>query len=276
METRPAVGPREYARLNTRELRETFLLENLFAPGELKLVYWETDRAVVGAVVPGTEPLMLTATPELAAEFFCERREVGVLNLGGAGMVTVDGDVHALHAFDGLYVGRGSREVSFQSDDPAHPARFYLLSYPAHAVYPTTLIPHAQTNRIELGATAAANCRTLFQYIHEGGVKSCQLVMGFTRLEHGSVWNTMPPHTHARRSEIYLYFDLPADAAVFHFMGPGGETRHLVVRSGDAVLSPVWSIHSGCGTTNYAFVWGMGGENQRFADMDGIPVAALR
>lgn len=276
MQTRPAVSPREYARLNTRELRDAFLLENLFVPGELKLCYWETDRTVVGAAVPTVGPLPLLAPPELAADHFCERRELGTLNLGGPGTVTVDGTAHALRAFDALYVGRGSRAVTFASDDPAHPARFYLLSYPAHAAHPTTLIPHAAAHRIELGATTTANCRTLFQYIHEGGARSCQLVLGFTRLEPGSVWNTMPPHTHSRRSEVYLYFDLPADAAVFHFMGPGDETRHLLVGSGDAVLSPPWSIHSGCGTTSYAFVWGMGGENQEFADMDGVPIPDLR
>ena len=276
MVTRYAVGPREYARMNTQELRDTFLLQNLFVPGEVNFAYWETDRAVVGAAVPTDEALVLQTAPELAADYFCERRELGVLNLGGPGKIVVDGTEHALRPCDGLYVSRGTRDVSFASDDPAQPARFYLLSYPAHAAHPTTHIPHAQANRIELGTTENANRRTLFQYIHEGGVQSCQLVMGFTRLEHGSVWNTMPPHTHARRSEIYLYFDLPADAAAFHFMGPGDEMRHLLVHAEEAVLSPVWSIHAGCGTTSYAFVWGMGGENQRFADMDGVPIAALR
>jgi 4-deoxy-L-threo-5-hexosulose-uronate ketol-isomerase len=276
MEIRPAVSRQEYDRMTTRELRTAFLVERLFTPGEINLVYWETDRTVLGSATPLESPLGLEADRELAAEFFCERRELGVINIGGAGTVTVDGTRYALGALGCLYVGRGSRDVIFASDDSTQPAKFYLVSYPAHAEHPTKPALPADANQIQLGAPETANQRTIFQYIHEGGIRSCQLVMGFTQLAPGSVWNTMPPHTHARRSEVYLYFDLPTDAAAFHFMGPGDETRHVVVRNGQAVLSPIWSIHAGCGTRNYSFIWAMGGENQRFADMDGIAVADLR
>lgn len=277
MEIRPAVSWQEYERMTTRELRAAFLVEGLFAPGEINLVYWESDRTVLGSATPLDAPLRLEADRELAAEFFCERRELGVMNIGGAGAVTIDGTSYALGALGCLYVGRGSREVIFASDDPAQPAKFYLVSYPAHAVvHPTKPAQPADANQLQLGAPETANQRTIFQYIHEAGIRSCQLVLGFTQLAPGSVWNTMPPHTHSRRSEVYLYFDLPADAAAFHFMGPGDETRHLLVHNGQAVLSPIWSIHAGCGTRNYSFIWAMGGENQRFADMDGIAVSDLR
>lgn len=276
MERRLTASPNEYAQMDTEELRNAFAVETLFAVGAVETVYWEVDRTVIGSAVPLGASLKLGTDKELAAEFFCERRELGALNLGGAGRIMVDGVVHALEPLDCLYVGRGSREVLFESADPTKPARFYLVSYPAHAVHPTTLIRHADARKLELGDPGTANRRTLHQYIHEGGAKSCQLVMGFTRLAPGSVWNTMPPHTHWRRSEVYLYFDVPETAAVFHLMGPGEETRHLVLKSWQAALSPAWSIHSGCGTAAYAFVWAMGGENQRFDDMDGIPISQLR
>ena len=277
MKTRYAVSPREYARMGTEEMLAAFLLEDLFAPGEARLTYWETDRTVVGGIVPTDRPLCLHSGPELDAAFFCQRREVGVINLGAAGQVFVDGREFFLNPLDALYVGRGAESVEFRSPSgAAQPAQFYLLSYPAHTAYPTTQVTPDEAQRVELGSPESANRRTLFRYIHEGGVRSCQLVMGCTRLATGSVWNTVPPHTHARRSEVYLYFDLPPEAAAFHFMGPGDETRHLVVRDRQAVLSPPWSIHAGCGTTAYAFVWGMGGENQRFDDMDPVPVPLLR
>jgi 4-deoxy-L-threo-5-hexosulose-uronate ketol-isomerase len=276
MEIRFAASQNETQRMNTQELRDSFLIEDLFATDAVSLVYWETDRAVVGSIVPTSRALRLETTPELASEFFCERRELGILNLGGPGSVSVDGVSCDLDALDALYVGRGSREIVFASSGSANPAKYYLLSYPAHAAFPSKLIRRGEARKIELGSRATANERTIYQYIHEEGVRSCQLVMGFTTLKEGSVWNTFPPHTHLRRSEVYLYFDLPEDAAVFHFMGPKEGTRHLVVRSGQAVLSPAWSIHSGCGTQAYSFVWGMGGENQRFADMDGIAVRELK
>lgn len=276
MEIRYAVGLDQYPRMTTEELRRHFLVEKVFVPGAVELVYWETERTVLGGIVPLSEALTLESDPALASDFFCERREAAAFNLGGTGEVIVDGQSFPLGERDGIYIGRGSREVSFTSGDPANPARYYLVSYPAHTMYPTMAAPQSGANLIELGAPAAANVRSLRQYIHEGGVHSCQLVAGITQLQTGSIWNTMPPHTHLRRSEVYFYFDLPETAALFHFMGASGETRHLVIHSGQAVLSPSWSIHCGCGTEAYSFIWAMGGENQRFTDMDGIPVADLK
>lgn len=276
MQIRYAVGKEQYQRMTTEELRRHFLVENLFTHGRSELLYWETERTVLGGIVPVDAPLALENEPELASDYFCERREAGAFNLGGPGEVIVDGKTFALGLRDAIYIGRGSREVSFVSTDAANPARFYLISYPAHAAYPTQLVAKGSANRVDLGATATANERTIFQYIHEGGAKSCQLVTGLTQLNTGSIWNTMPPHTHLRRSEVYFYFDLPDSAAVFHFMGEGQETRHLVLHSGQAVLSPSWSIHSGCATEAYAFIWAMGGENQKFTDMDGIKISDLK
>ena len=275
MKMRHAVGKNEYMRMTTHELRTHFLGDKLFVPGAIELLYWETDRAVVGAAVPTEVSLTLENDAALAAEFFCQRRELGVLNLGGPGEITVDGARFALASLDGLYAGRGSREISFVSLEKQNPSKFFLISYPAHAQHPVQFIPQSSANRVDLGTQADANKRTIFQYIHEGGAKSCQLVMGMTRLEAGSVWNTMPPHTHARRSEIYCYFALPENAAVVHLMGPEKETRHLVMRREQVVLSPIWSMHAGCGTEAYSFIWAMGGENQRFADMDVIKISDL-
>ena len=271
-----AADSHRYATLNTAGLREAFLVESLFQPGVVSMVYSDADRAVVGSAAPGSAPLELAAPPELRARYFTERRELGVLNVGGPGKVVVDGAAYPLDNLDCLYVGRGSRDVSFSSVDARTPAAFYLLSYPAHADYPTTPAAKARANAVELGAEETANRRTLYKYIHPDGVRSCQLVMGFTRMKPGSVWNTMPPHTHARRTEVYLYFDLPAQARVMHFMGLPEQTRHLVVADRQAVVSPSWSIHAGCGTSPYAFCWGMGGENQAFDDMDALTVGQLK
>jgi 4-deoxy-L-threo-5-hexosulose-uronate ketol-isomerase len=276
MQIRYAVGKEQYQRMTTEELRRHFLVEKLFEAGRSELVYWETERTVLGGIVPTDGALALEAEPELASEYFCERREAGAFNLGGPGEVIVDGERFALGLRDGIYIGRGSREVSFVSSDSANPARYYLISYPAHAAHPTRLVAREGANRVDLGATATANERTIFQYIHEGGAPSCQLVTGMTQLKTGSIWNTMPPHTHLRRSEVYFYFDLPETAAVFHFMGAGDETRHLVLHGGQAVLSPSWSIHCGCATEAYSFIWAMGGENQKFTDMDGIKISDLK
>jgi len=276
MQFRYAFGPDSYKRMTTPELREAFLADQLFAKGGIEFLYWENDRTVAGSAVPLSEPISLGNYPALASDFFCQRRELGILNIGGPGIVTVDGASHAVGTKDCLYVGRGAREVAFASESAATPAKYFLMSYPAHTTYPTTLIRQSDANRLELGDSANANRRVICRYIHEKGALSCQLVMGYTQLEKGSVWNTMPPHTHARRSEVYLYFDLPPETAVFHLMGPGDETRHLVVQNEQAVLSPIWSIHSGCGTSAYSFIWAMGGENQRFDDMDGIPVRDIK
>ncbi|WOO40849.1 5-dehydro-4-deoxy-D-glucuronate isomerase [Rubellicoccus peritrichatus] len=274
MDVRYTVGTNEYKRMSTRELRDAFLMD-LFEDGKLNLLYCEVERSIVGAVVPTGGEIVLEAGKELAADYFCQRREVGVLNIGAKGTVTVDGNVYALDNLDGLYVGRGSRDISFSSLDGSAPARFYLVSYPAHAEYPTALVRMADANALHLGSMEDSNKRTIYQYIHENGVKSCQLVMGFTQMEPGSVWNTMPCHTHERRTEVYMYFGLDEGSRVFHFMGPGNETRHITMANEQAVISPMWSIHSGCGTKSYSFCWAMGGENQRFDDMDHIAIKDL-
>lgn len=276
MEVRYSTGLNEYKRMNTQELREAFMIESLFAYGDLNLLYCEVERAIVGGVVPIQEPLLLEAGKELAADYFCQRREVGVLNIGGSGTVTVDGTEYSMDHLDGLYIGRDSKAVSFASADASVPARFYLVSYPAHTSYPTLHAKKADANALHLGSVEDSNKRTIYQYIHEKGIKSCQLVMGFTELEPGSVWNTMPCHTHERRTEVYLYFSLDESAKVFHLMGPGDETRHLAMANEQAVISPMWSIHSGCGTKAYTFCWSMGGENQRFDDMDAIAIKDLK
>jgi 4-deoxy-L-threo-5-hexosulose-uronate ketol-isomerase len=247
-------------------------VDGLFVPDEIKLVYSNVDRMIVGSAVPTTRPLSLEAGAELRAEYFAERREIGAFNIGEPGSITVDGREYGMAYQEVLYIGRGSKTIRFASADASHPARFYIVSLPAHEEYPTTHVPKAQANRVDLGSQEAANVRTIYQYIYEGGVPSCQLVMGFTELVPGSVWNTMAAHTHERRSEVYLYFNLAGDNVVFHFMGEPKETRHIVVRDGQVVISPSWSIHAGAGTSHYSFVWAMGGENQAFDDMDPAPM----
>jgi 4-deoxy-L-threo-5-hexosulose-uronate ketol-isomerase len=262
--------------MTTDELRASFLVQGLFVPGAVQLRHIDLDRVVLGGAVPKSLPLRLDAPPELLAEFFCERREVGVLNIGAAGRVSVDGVAYPLGNRDLVYVGRGSREVLFESDDATQPARFYIVSYPAHADHPTTRVSSKDVQSAEIGSIEQANCRRIARYIHTAGIQSAQLVMGMTALEPGSVWNTMPAHTHDRRTEVYLYFDLPASAVVFHQLGEPAETRHLIVRDGEVALSPGWSIHAGCGTTNYSFCWAMGGENQDYADMQPVDMNSLR
>ena len=272
-----AHSPGSVSRFNTEELRANFLLDALFVSDSVVLNYWETDRTIVGSAVPASTPLKLQASKkELAADYFLERREIGILNIGGAGKVEVDGKMFTMQKLDCLYIGRGVKEVFFHSADSSAPALFYLLSYPAHTAYPTTLSRQVDATAVELGAPETANQRTIYKYIHREGVQSCQLVMGITCMKSGSIWNTMPSHTHLRRSEAYLYFDMDPAHRVIHLMGEPSETRHLVVRAGEAILSPVWSIHSGAGTASYSFCWGMGGENQDFNDMDGFPISDLR
>jgi 4-deoxy-L-threo-5-hexosulose-uronate ketol-isomerase len=262
--------------LTTDELRASFLVQGLFEPGAVNLRHIDLDRVVLGGAVPTSSPLKLEAPAELLAEFFCQRRELGVLNIGASGRVTVDGTVYALNNRDLVYVGRGSREVTFESDDPRQPARFYLVSYPAHGNHPTTRVSSKDVQSAEIGSMEQANRRRIARYIHTAGIQSAQLVMGMTALEPGSVWNTMPAHTHDRRTEIYLYFDVAPDAVVFHQLGEPTETRHLIVRDGEVALSPGWSIHAGCGTSNYSFCWAMGGENQDYADMQPVDMNTLR
>jgi 4-deoxy-L-threo-5-hexosulose-uronate ketol-isomerase len=276
METRYAPDPVRFERMNTAEIRQHFLIDDLFAPGQVKLVYWHTDRMIIGSVTPTTAALALEAGQALRANYFAERREIGVINLGGEGQIRVDGVTYSLTKKDTLYIGRGSREIEFSSLAAANPALFYLVSLPAHQAYPAQLAKAEALEAAALGSQAEANQRKLYKVIHPEGIQSCQLVMGFTELAEGSIWNTMPAHTHERRSEVYLYFDLAPDAVVFHLLGQPTETRHIVVRNGQAALSPSWSIHSGAGTRNYTFVWAMGGENQAFSDMDGVKMEALR
>jgi len=276
MQIRYSPSPLDYQKLGTDDLRSHFLIESLFAEGQLSLVYSDADRAIIGSAVPGKHSIALSADAELRAAYFCERRELGILNVGGHGSVEVDGTLFDMAKLDCLYVGRGSQKVTFASKDPAQPAAFFLLSYPAHTHYPTTRLSVGDVQPLELGTAADANRRSLYKYIHGGGIKSCQLVMGFTSLKEGAVWNTMPSHTHTRRSEVYMYFDVDPKRRIMHFMGLPQHTRHLVVADRQAVISPSWSIHSGCGTGNYSFIWGMGGENQTFEDMDPAPVDTLR
>jgi len=265
-----------YARMTTDELRAAFLVDSLFEPGRVSLAYIDLDRTVVGSAVPLAQPLTLEADLDLRATYFTERRELGVLNIGEAGAVEANGHCYELANLDALYVGRGNEKVVFSSHDAAAPAEFYLLSYPAHAAYPTARIDSRAIEPAVLGSGATANHRKITRLIHLDGVRSSQLVMGFTQLSEGSVWNTMPPHTHMRRSEVYLYFNLaPADRVV-HLMGPAHETRHIVVADKQVVISPGWSIHAGVGTSSYTFCWGMGGENQLYSDMDPLAIADLR
>lgn len=276
MKTIQAADRDAYRRMTSDELRGKFLVADLFQPGQAEFFYTNVDRAVVGGIVPTDKHLALEGGKEMACEFFCERREAGVINLGAAGAVMVDGTTYKVAPRECVYIGRGSRAVSFVSDSANAPAMFYLVSYPAHTDYPTTHASPDKANRIDLGSAKEANRRTLYQYIRLGRIKSCQLVMGFTELHEGSVWNTFPPHTHDRRTEVYCYFDLPKNGLVFHLLGEPNETRHVVVREKQVVLSPEWSIHAGVGAGSYKFVWGMGGENQVFDDMDQVDVGAMK
>ena len=261
-----------YRRLTTSELREAYLIDNTFVPGEVTLCYTDVDRSIVGSAVPLDGGLTLPVHKELASDFFAQRREIGVINIGDSGTIMVDGVTFELGNRDSLYIGRGSKEVEFSSASASQPARFYFVSYPAHTEYPTKLVTKAEANRIEMGSMEECNDRVINQSLIPGIVDTCQLVMGFTELAPGSNWNTMPVHTHRRRTEVYMYFDLPEDQCVFHFMGEPDETRSIVIRDGQAVASPSWSIHSGAGTRNYTFIWAMGGENQEFPDMDHVKV----
>ncbi len=266
-----------FPKMSTAELRETFLVQDLFQPDVIEMVYVDLDRTVVGSAVPVSKTLRLETAPELRSTYFTERRELGVLNIGiGQGVVSVGGQEYELAPRDCLYVGRGNESVTFASRDSKAPAEFYLLSYPAHAPYPTALSKYGALEGLQLGSTASVNRREIRKHIWQGGLASCQLVMGVTQLSDGSAWNTMPPHTHMRRSEVYLYFDLPEEERVLHLMGPAKETRHLVVKNKEIAISPGWSIHAGVGTHSYAFCWGMGGENQAYDDMDPVKIGELR
>lgn len=287
MELRTAASPRDVRTYDTERLREEFLIQDLFVLGEIKLVYSHIDRIITGAAVP-TAPIKLTAGDELRAQYFCERRELGVINIGEAGVISVDGRKYEIGHKDGMYIGMGSKDIVFESKDAAEPAKFYLNSAPAHKEYPTKLIKLEgvsdsddvviikDENKVELGCLEESNHRIINKYILPGQVESCQLVMGMTALKPGSVWNTMPCHTHDRRMEVYLYIEIPEDAFVVHYMGEPTQTRHIIVHNEEAVISPSWSIHAGSGSRNYTFIWGMVGENQAFDDMDGVRNLDLR
>lgn len=286
MELRTAASPRDVKHYTTERLREEFLIQDLFVPGEIRLVYSHIDRIITGAAVP-TKALRLTAGDELRADYFLQRREMGVINIGGAGRIVVDGKEYEVGYKEGMYIGMGAQDIVFDSVDAKNPARFYLNSAPAHKAYPTVLIkPEGapadgvviikDENKVELGSLEEANHRVICKYILPGQVESCQLVMGMTKLMPGSVWNTMPCHTHDRRMEVYLYFEMPEDAIVMHYMGEPQETRHIVMRNEEAVISPSWSIHAGCGSQAYTFIWGMVGENQAFNDMDDVAMKDLK
>ena len=286
MELRTAASPKDVKMYTTERLREEFLIDDLFHTGEIKLVYSHIDRIITGSAVP-VEPIALTAGEELRAEYFCQRRELGVINIGPAGSITVDGRRYEVGFKEGMYIGMGAKEITFESDDPKNPARFYLNSAPAHKTYPTKLIKLQgeasddvviikDENKVELGCLEESNHRVINKYILPGQVESCQLVMGMTALKPGSVWNTMPCHTHDRRMEVYLYFEMPENAFVMHYMGEPQETRHIVMRNEQAVISPSWSIHAGSGSRAYTFIWVMVGENQAFDDMDGIRMQDLK
>jgi 4-deoxy-L-threo-5-hexosulose-uronate ketol-isomerase len=274
MKVRASTDPAGLRRMTSSDIRDSFVIGDLFRPGEVSMTYVEVDRAVVGSAVPVDAPLSLATDRRLAARYFCERREVGVINIGTPGWVSLDGVRHELARLDSLYIGRGVETVVFGGGSEEGHAKFYFVSYPAHAAYPSRLVRKDQAPAIQAGDQKTANRRVIRQSIRPGIVETCQLVMGFTELEFGNVWNTMPPHTHDRRSEIYMYFDA-APARVMHIMGPPSEPRTVFVDDGEAVFSPSWSMHSGVGTADYRFVWSMGGENLEFDDMDGLTVADL-
>lgn len=280
MEVRPGANPNDVKNYDTDRLRHDFLIQDVFVPGEIKTIYSQIDRIIVGSATPAGKALKLTAGDELRAAYFLERREMGVINIGGKGTMTLDGVKYDFDYKDGIYIGMGTKEVIFESADAANPAKFYFNSAPAHKTYPTVFINPEKDilpeNKKELGCLENANHRTIRKYILPGQVESCQFEMGMTALEPGSVWNTMPCHTHDRRMEVYLYFEVPENDVVFHYMGEPTQTRHIVMRNEEAVISPSWSIHSASATHAYTFIWGMVGENQDFDDMDDVDMKDLR
>ena len=280
MDIRYSANPNDVKRYTTQELRDEFLIENLYRPDQVVAVYSHVDRMVTLGCMPVKESVSIDKGIDVWANFgtryFLERREIGMFNIGGAGTVTVDGTVYELGCKDCLYITMGTKEVRFASADSAKPAKFYMVSAPAHCSYETKLLKLADAAKKPLGDPATSNKRVINQFIHPDVLKTCQLSMGMTVLEEGSVWNTMPAHTHERRMEVYMYFEVPEDQVIFHMMGQGQETRHIVMRNEQAVISPSWSIHAGAGTASYTFIWAMGGENQAFDDMDTIPTVELK
>jgi 4-deoxy-L-threo-5-hexosulose-uronate ketol-isomerase len=267
--------PQDVVGMSTQQLRDAFQITGLFAPGEVRGHFTDLDRLVVGGVMPVEKPIELANHRETGRAFFLERRELGAINIGGAGKIVADGKAFSLGKIDCVYLPMGTKSVSFSSDDAKNPAKFYFLSCPAHAAHPAAILKSTDVTPLVLGAQETANKRTLYKYIHPGGIQSCQLVMGLTALEPGNVWNSFPPHTHWRRTEVYCYFDL-GDRVLSHFFGEPSETRHLFMKNEEVALSPNWSMHFGVGAGNYKFIWGMAGENQVFDDMDAVKPADLK
>ncbi|WP_169891023.1 5-dehydro-4-deoxy-D-glucuronate isomerase [Litchfieldia alkalitelluris] len=276
LDTRYATYPGDVKKYTTDELREHFLVEKLFESGQVHLTYTHNDRMIFGGVTPAEEELTIKLDKELGVDYFLERREMGIINIGGDGVVILDGVEYSMQLRDGLYVSRGTKEVLFRSKDASAPAKFYINSTPAHHTYPTVKIDINKIVPLEAGSSDTLNDRKIYQYIHPNVCESCQLQMGLTMLSPGSVWNTMPCHTHERRMEVYLYFNMDPDTRVFHFMGKPDETRHLVMKNEQAAISPSWSIHTGTATSNYTFIWGMCGENITYTDMDMVKMEELR
>ena len=276
MQVRFQNSPKETGTMNTQQLRENFLIQQLMQAGKIELVYSHFDRLIIGGAVPTSEAIVLPNEDELKANFFLERREMGIINVGGKGTVAADGENYEIDKLECVYLGKGTKDVSFSSADENNPAHFYILSLPAHHTYPNKKMTKDEAAPVTLGDIATSNKRTIYKYIHNAGIESCQLVMGLTVLEDGSVWNSVPPHTHTRRMEAYFYFDLNEAHRVMHFMGEPQETRHLVVANHEAAISAPWSMHFGVGTANYGFIWGMTGENKEFTDMDQVAIAALK
>ena len=276
MRNRYANNPKDSKRYDTEELRENYLVEGIFKDDQIELVYSHVDRIIFGGIKPVYKELKLEAGKEMGVDYFLERRELGIINIGGKAIVTIDETEYELKEKDGLYVGKGNKEVSFKSVNPEEPAKLYVNSVPAHKEYETVKIDIEKANPVRLGDNKTLNKRTIYQYVHPNVCESCQLLMGLTMLEPGNAWNTMPCHTHERRMEVYFYFDMDEETRVFHLMGEPTETRHLVVKNEECVISPSWSIHSGVGTSNYTFIWGMCGENKTFDDMDHISMDILR
>lgn len=276
MEVRNAANPRDVKNYTTDRLREEFHIPQLFTKDNCKMVYSHIDRIITAGFMPVDQELKLEAGKELASNYFLERREMGCINIGGKGIITVDGTEYVMNPRDGIYIGKGNKEISFKSENPEEPAKFYVSSCPAHCTYPIKHIDITKAKKVPCGSAEECNKRVINQYIHPEVVQSCQLAMGLTQLEVGSNWNTMPCHTHDRRMEVYLYLDMNENDVVFHMMGEPQETRHIIMHNEEAVISPSWSIHSGVGTRNYSFIWAMCGENQEFTDMDFIATKDLR
>ncbi len=276
MEVRFQSSPKEVKGMSTDELRSNFLIQQLIQADSLKLVYSHYDRVIIGGVKPLQQKVVLPNEAELRADYFLQRREIGIINVGGAGVVEADGISYELDKLDTVYLGKGTQVVSFASKTTDHPAAFFMMSTPAHHTYPNRKMTKEEASPVNLGETATANKRTIYKYIHQDGIQSCQLVMGLTVLSEGSVWNSVPPHTHTRRMEAYFYFDLPEQHRIFHLMGEPTETRHVVMANHEAIISPPWSVHCGPGSTNYGFIWAMAGENYTFTDMDPVAIAEMR